>query len=159
MTEHVTTPADAQPAAPDVIVRGEAAGFLQQVTSGEHQFEVDEPASLGGSDRAPTPYDYLLAALGSCTSMTVAVYARGKKWPLQRVTVSLWHTRVHARDCAECDTKEGMLDRIEMQIEVSGDLTQAQREKLMEIAGKCPVHRTLKSEIDIRKRAGDSAPG
>ena len=85
--------------------------------------------------------------------MTVGLYARGKKWPLQQVVVSLWHSRIHAQDCADCDTKHGMLDRVEMQIEFVGELTQAQRDKLMEIAGKCPVHRTLKSEIDIRKRA------
>lgn len=83
--------------------------------------------------------------------MTVGLYARGKKWPLEHVIVSLWHRRIHARDCADCETKEGMLDRMEMQIELSGDLDQTQREKLIEIAGKCPVHRTLKSEIEIRK--------
>lgn len=151
-----TSPAQAAPAPPDVIVRGDAIGFLQHVTSGKHHFEIDEPFSLGGSDRAPTPYDYLLAALGSCTSMTVGLYARGKKWPLQQVTVSLWHSRIHAQDCADCETKLGMLDRIEMAIELAGELTQSQRDKLMEIAGKCPVHRTLKSEIDIRKRAASA---
>lgn len=152
MTQHATSPVDPQPA-PDVIVRGDAGGFLQEVASGKHRFQVDEPTSLGGSDRAPTPYDYLLAALGSCTSMTVGLYARGKKWPLQHVIVSLWHSRIHARDCADCETKEGMLDRIEMQIELVGELTQPQREKLMDIAGKCPVHRTLKSEVEVQKRA------
>ena len=156
MTQQTTSSAQTAAASPDVIVRGDASGFLQHVTSGKHQFEVDEPSSLGGSDRAPTPYDYLLAALGSCTSMTVALYARGKKWPLQHVTVSLWHSRIHARDCADCETKQGMLDRIDMQIELNGDLDQTQRAKLMEIAGKCPVHRTLNSEIDVRKRAVDS---
>lgn len=141
---------------PDVIVRGDATGFLQHVTSGKYQLEVDEPANIGGSDRAPTPYDYLLAALGSCTSMTVSLYARGKKWPLKHVTVSLWHSRIHAKDCAECETKVGMLDRVEIQIELEGELTQTQRDKLIEIAGKCPVHRTLKSEIDVRKRGSGS---
>jgi uncharacterized OsmC-like protein len=152
MTEHQSVAGSETQASPDVIVRGDSSGFLQEVTSGRHRFEVDEPTSLGGSDRAPTPYDYLLAALGSCTSMTVGLYARGKKWPLKHVTVSLWHTRIHAQDCADCETKQGMLDRIDMQIEFDGELTQAQRDKLMEIAGKCPVHRTLKSEIDIHKR-------
>ena len=153
MTQHQSiAPGDTQAGSPDVIVRGDSTGFLQEVTSGRHRFEVDEPQSLGGTDRAPTPYDYLLAALGSCTSMTVGLYARGKKWPLEHVTVSLWHSRIHAQDCADCETKQGMLDRIEMQIEFEGELTQAQREKLLEIAGKCPVHRTLRSEIDIRKR-------
>lgn len=156
MTPELHSDGDAGAAAADVIVRGDATGFLQHVTSGKHHFEIDEPLSIGGSDRAPTPYDLLLAALGSCTSMTVGLYARGKKWPLEHVTVSLWHTRIHARDCAECETKEGMLDRIDMRIELSGELTQPQRDKLMEIAGKCPVHRTLKSEIDIRKHPADA---
>lgn len=153
MTQTTSSAGPTQGASPDVVVRGDANGFLQHVSSGKHRFEVDEPAALGGSDRAPTPYDYLLAALGSCTSMTVGLYARGKKWPLQHVTVSLWHSRIHARDCADCETKDGMLDRIDMQIDLAGELTQTQRDKLIEIAGKCPVHRTLKSEIDIRNRA------
>jgi uncharacterized OsmC-like protein len=158
MTQHQSiAPANADAASPDVIVRGESSGFLQEATSGRHRFQVDEPSTLGGSDRAPTPYDYLLAALGSCTSMTVGLYARGKKWPLKQVTVSLWHTRVHAQDCADCETKQGILDRIEIQIDLEGELTQAQRDKLLEIAGKCPVHRTLKSEIDIRQRSAPSA--
>ncbi len=94
----------------DVVVRGKASGFLQEVVSGKHRFRADEPASIGGSDAAPTPYDYVLAGLGACTSMTVALYARRKKWPLEDVVVSLRHSRIHARDCEECDTKEGMLD-------------------------------------------------
>ena len=157
MTSPSLPATDTHSSHPDVIVRGDASGFLQHVTSGKHQFDIDEPMEVGGSDRAPTPYDYLLAALGSCTSMTVGLYARGKKWPLKEVKVSLWHSRIHAKDCAECETKEGMLDRIEMQVDLGGELTQAQREKLMEVAGKCPVHRTLKSEIDIRKRGGEAS--
>ena len=135
---------------PDVIVRGKAAGFRQEITSGAHRFEADEPVALGGTDAAPTPYDYLLAALGSCTSMTVAMYARRMKWPLDDVTVGLRHSRIHAKDCADCETKEGMLDRIEMDVELTGDLSSEQRAKLMEIAHKCPVHRTMTKEIDIK---------
>jgi putative redox protein len=134
----------------DVIVRGNASGFLQEVVSGEHQLRVDEPASFGGSNAAPGPYDYLLIGLGACTSMTVGLYARRKQIPLQDVTVSLRHSRIHAEDCAECETKQGMLDRIEMEIELSGSLTPEQRATLMEVAAKCPVHRTLESEIDIQ---------
>ncbi len=134
----------------DVTVRGDASGFLQKVTSGAHHFAVDEPASAGGTDTAPTPYDYLLAGLGACTSMTVGLYARRKKWPLQEVAIELWHSRIHAKDCADCETKDGMLDRIEMNVELSGSLTPEQRAKLMEVAAKCPVHRTLKSEIEIK---------
>lgn len=137
----------------DVVVRGNASGFLQEVTSGKHRFQADEPVSVGGTDAAATPYDYVLAGLGGCTSMTVGLYARKKKWPLEDVVVSLRHSRIHAQDCGDCDTKEGMLDRIEMEVELKGSLSSEQRAKLMEIAGKCPVHRTLKSETDIRIRA------
>jgi uncharacterized OsmC-like protein len=133
-----------------VVVRGSANGFIQEVTVGKHSFRVDEPASLGGTEAAPDPYDYVLAGLGACTSMTVGFYARKKQMPLENVTVSLRHHRIHAEDCADCETKEGMLDRIDVDIQLSGQLTDEQRAKLMDVAGKCPVHRTLKSEIDIR---------
>ena len=134
----------------DVVVRGSASGFLQEVVSGKHHLRADEPASAGGSDAAPGPYDYLLIALGVCTSMTVGLYARRKQWPLENITVSLRHSRIHAKDCEECDTKEGMLDRIEAEVDLTGSLTPEQHAKLMEIAAKCPVHRTLTSEINIR---------
>lgn len=139
---------------PDVVVRGNATSFFQNVVAGSHRLQADEPASYGGGDAAPGPYDYLLIALGVCTSMTIGLYARRKKLPLENITVSLHHTRIHARDCEECETKVGMLDRIDMAIELTGSLTSEQQAKLMEIAGKCPVHRTLKSEIDIRTRQG-----
>jgi uncharacterized OsmC-like protein len=135
-----------------VVVRGSVNGFLQEVTAGKHRFRVDEPASLGGTEAAPDPYDYVLAGLGACTSMTVGLYARKKKIPLENVTVSLRHHRIHAEDCADCETKEGMLDRIDVDVQLTGQITDEQRVKLMDIAGKCPVHRTLKSEIDIRLR-------
>ena len=136
-----------------VIVRGNAREFLQEVISGKHHLRADEPADVGGGDIAPTPYDYLLIALGVCTSMTIGLYARRKQWPLENIIVSLWHSRIHAKDCEECETKEGMLDRIDMSIELTGALTSEQHAKLMEIAGKCPVHRTLTSEINIRTRS------
>jgi putative redox protein len=142
---------------PDVVVRGAANGFRQEVESGSHRFTADEPTDVGGTDAAPGPYEYLLAALGACTSMTVGLYARTRKWPLEDVQVSLRHARIHSKDCAECETKEGMLHRIELQVQLTGDLTAEQRAKLMEIAHKCPVHRTLKGEIDIRISAGDGA--
>ncbi len=135
---------------PDVVVRGSAGGFLQQATAGRHTFPIDEPVSVGGTESAPDPYDYLLAALGACTSMTVGYYARREKIPLEHVTVSLRHARIHAQDCAECETKAGLLDRIDLDIQLTGPITPAQHAKLMEVAAKCPVHRTLKSEIDIR---------
>jgi uncharacterized OsmC-like protein len=133
-----------------VVVHGKPNAFLQEITVGKHHFRVDEPASIGGTDSAPDPYDYLLASLGACTSMTVGLYARKKQIPLEAVTVSLSHARIHAEDCANCETKEGMLDRIDINIELTGPLSEEQHARLMEIAGKCPVHRTLKSEIDIR---------
>ena len=137
---------------PTVVVRGNANGFLQEVVSGAHHLRADEPMNAGGDDTGPGPYDYLLAGLGACTSMTVGLYARRKQIPLENITVSLRHSRIHAEDCAECATKQGMLDRIDVEIELTGPLTPEQRAKLMDIAAKCPVHRTLKSEIDIKLR-------
>jgi len=134
---------------PHVIVRGNAAGFAQRVQAGTHHFSTDEPIESGGKDTGPSPYDLLLAALGSCTSMTIGLYARRKNWPLQEVVVSVWHSKIHAADCAECETREGRIDRIEREIQLIGSLTSEQRSKLMEMADKCPVHRTLTSEINI----------
>ena len=136
-----------------VVVRGSAAGFAQEVFAGLHRFTADEPVADGGTDTGPGPYDLLLASLGACTSMTVAMYARRKGWPLEGVTVRLRHSRIYAVDCAECETREGMLDRIERDIQFEGTLTGEQNSKLLEIADKCPVHRTLVSEINIRTRA------
>lgn len=136
----------------DVVVRGNANSFRQEVVSGAHHFSVDEPVSVGGGAAAPDPYDYLMAGLGACTSMTVGFYARKKKFQLENITVSLRHSRIHAKDCEECDTREGLLDRIEMEVELTGILTPEQRASLMEVAAKCPVHRTLASEINIRLR-------
>ncbi len=140
-----------------VVVRGSASGFLQEAVAGKYHFKVDEPVSVGGSEAAPDPYDYLLAALGACTSMTVGWYARQRKIPLENVAVRLSHSRIHAKDCDECETKAGILDRIELDVQLTGPLTPEQHAKLMEVAGKCPVHRTLKSEIDIRVRATQPA--
>ena len=138
---------------PHVIVRGGAARFAQQIEIGPHRLKGDEPAAFGGTDTGPSPYDFLLAALGTCTSMTISLYARRKGWPLEDVTVSLHHSKIHATDCAECETKVGRIDRIERQIQLTGALTNEQRAKLMEIADRCPVHQTLTSEINIRTRA------
>ena len=136
----------------EVIVHGEATGFAQQILAGSHALTADEPVEGGGGDIGPSPYDLLLAALGACTSMTVGMYARRKAWPLESVTVRLRHSRIHAADCADCETKEGMIDRIERDVQFIGALTTEQRDKLLEISNKCPVHRTLSSEIDIQTR-------
>ena len=135
-----------------VIVRGGAANFQQEITAGKHHFVADEPVSGGGGDAGPDPYDYLLASLGICTSMTIGFYARRNRLPLENVTVSLWHSRIHASDCEDCDAKDGMVDRIDVEVELTGVLTAEQHAKLMDIAAKCPVHRTLTSEINIRLR-------
>jgi uncharacterized OsmC-like protein len=139
--------------AANVIVRGSAAGFAQEIFTGAHRLRADEPTAVGGTDTGPSPYDLLLAALGSCTSITVEMYARRKGWPLEHVTVWLRHSKIHASDCADCETKEGLLDRIERDIHLAGPLTTEQRSRLLEIANRCPVHRTLTSEIDIRTKA------
>jgi putative redox protein len=141
--------------APHIVVRGGAKNFQQEVTAGKHRFGADEPVSVGGEDLGPDPYDYLLASLGVCTSMTVGFYARRNHLPLENVTVSLWHSRIHAKDCEECQTRDGMLDRIDVEVELTGPLSAEQHAKLMEIAAKCPVHRTLTSEINIRLQSAE----
>jgi len=142
-----------------VVVRETRRGkFQQTVTVGPHKLIADEPAFAGGDDTGPGPYDYLLAALGACTSMTMRLYADRKSLPLERVTVTLRHSKIHAEDCAECETKAGMLDQIERSIGMDGELNAEQRQKLMEIADKCPVHRTLTSEVRIATRALDPSP-
>lgn len=129
--------------------------FGQAITIGSHHLKADEPQSYGGGDSGPSPYDYLLAALGSCTSMTVRLYANRKKWPLEKVSVRLRHTKIHAEDCAECETRDGKIDRIEREIGLAGDLDAAQRAQLLDVADRCPVHRTLHSEINVVTRAAD----
>ena len=136
----------------DVVVRGDAGSFKQEIVARRHRLLADEPESAGGSDAGPDPYDFLLTSLGVCTSMTVGLHARRKNLPLETIKVSLWHSRIHAKDCEECETKEGMLDRIDMEVELTGSLSEEQHAKLMDIASKCPVHRTLTSEINIRLR-------
>lgn len=140
-----------------VLVRETGDGkFQQEITRGPHRFLADEPVKMGGLDTGPDPYALVLAGLGACTAMTLRLYADGKSLPLERVTVRLTHSKIHAEDCATCETREGMVDRIDRTITLEGALDAAQRQRLMEIADKCPVHRTLKSEIDIRsvERAG-----
>ena len=139
--------------ATDVVVTGDASGFAQEIVVGSHRLTADEPIDFGGKDTGPGPYDLLLAALGSCTSMTVALYARTKKWPLESVTVNLRHSKIYATDCRDCETKEGKIDRIEREIHFVGKLDPEQQKRLLEIADKCPVHRTLQSEIDIQTKA------
>lgn len=142
----------AQPLPHQAVVRGGAAGLAQEISVGSHRLRADEPVAAGGGDTGPGPYDLLIAALGACTSMTLSLYARRKQWPLEGVTVTLRHSKIHAADCEDCETREGMLDRIERDVELHGPLTGEQRMRLLEIANKCPVHKTLTSEINIRTR-------
>jgi uncharacterized OsmC-like protein/alpha/beta superfamily hydrolase len=145
------------PAAGEVVVAETGEGrFTQIVRVGRHRLPADEPESVpGGRDLGPGPYDCVLAGLGACTSMTLRLYAERKGLPLERVTVQLKHERIHADDCADCETREGMLDQIERKLEFEGALDAAARQRLLEIADKCPVHRTLTSEVKIRTRLAD----
>lgn len=123
--------------------------WVQVVRAGSHTLRADEPREVGGDDLGPTPYDLLLAALGTCTSMTLRMYAERKGWPLRHVEVLLKHGRIHARDCADCETVSGVVDVILCDIVIEGDLGHDQRQRLLEIARKCPVHRTLTGEIKV----------
>lgn len=122
--------------------------YTQQIMTGHHRILADEPRPIG-HDAGPTPYDLLLAALGACTSMTVRMYAGRKGWPLEQVRVTLRHSRIHAKDCADCETTGGWIDHIDRDIELAGDLDDAQRQRLLHIAERCPVHQTLTSEVNI----------
>lgn len=148
--------ADLGQAPRNVVVRETRNGkFQQTVSTGPHRLLADEPVAAGGEDTGPGPYDFLLAGLGACTSMTMRLYADRKSLPLERVTVTLSHSKIHAEDCAECETRTGMLDQVERVIAMEGNLDAEQRTKLMQIADKCPVHRTLTSEIHIVTRAAE----
>jgi putative redox protein len=150
------SPDEQPPAEGDVVTRTEDA-YRTEVTAGRHALVADEPESVGGTDAGPTPYDFLLTALGSCTGMTLRMYADRKDWPLEEARVHLSHEKVHATDCDHCDVEDGKIDRIRRQIELTGDLTPEQRERLLEIANKCPVHRTLHSEIDVQSALRNGA--
>jgi uncharacterized OsmC-like protein/alpha/beta superfamily hydrolase len=149
---YLPAPEDPEPAGlahRDVVVvtGSEAHPFGQRIIAGGHQLVADEPAVIGGADSGPTPYDLLLAGLGACTAITVRMYADRKGWPLRQLTVRLRHSRIHAVDCLDCETKSGQLDQIERELRFEGELTDDQRARLMDIADRCPVHRTLHSEV------------
>lgn len=122
---------------------------------GRHTLKADEPVRVGGNDSGPTPYDYLLSALGACKTMTMRMYADRKGFPLDQARVTLRHNKIHAEDCTDCETEEGRIDRIEAEIHLEGDLTDEQRQRIYEIAEKCPVHRTLKNEVDLKSKLSD----
>ena len=122
--------------------------YTQQITAGRHQLVADEPLPIG-DDEGPNPYDLLMAALGACTSMTVRMYANRKGWRLDRIQVTLRHKRIHAQDCADCETKVGWVSHLDRDIEITGEIDDSQRQQLMHIAERCPVHQTLTSEVDV----------
>ena len=134
---------------PTKVVVSSESGLTQQILSRGHRWSSDEPAPFG-ADSGPSPYELLLSSLGACTSMTLRLYAQRKGWDLQHIIVRLQHSRMHAEDCRDCETKQGSLDRIDREIELTGDLNETQKQRLLEIAEHCPVHRTLVSEINIR---------
>lgn len=140
----------------EVIVNDAAEGrYAEDIFIGAHRMRADEPKGVGGTDTGPTPHEMLLAALGGCTAITLRMYAERKKWPLKRLSVRIKHSRIHAEDCKTCETKEGHIDRIERVISMEGPLDDEQRKRLLEIADKCPVHRTLTSEVLIETRIAD----
>ncbi|UCG50688.1 MAG: alpha/beta fold hydrolase [Candidatus Latescibacterota bacterium] len=136
----------------EVIVRTEQERYRTEIAAGVHQMTADEPLSVGGTDKGGSPYQYLLAGLGACTSITLRMYADRKEWPLHEIIVRLSHEKIHAADCEQCETQVGKIDVIEREIQVGGPLDNDQRARLLEIADKCPVHRTLHSEVVVRTR-------
>jgi uncharacterized OsmC-like protein len=139
----------------DVVVTSGNSRFLQEISIGPHRMPADEPVDAGGGDEGPDPYELLLSALGACTGMTIRMYADRQGWPLRMVRTRLRHRKIHAQDCADCETKEGLVDLIEMKILLEGEISDEQRQRLLEIADKCPVHRTLTSEIQIESSLSD----
>jgi putative redox protein len=132
------------------VIVSSGSGLTQEITSGPYHMKADEPVQFGGGGLGPSPYELLLASLGACTSMTLRLYANRKGWDLQQITVRLRHFRVHAKDCSDCESKSPFIDRIEREIELSGNLTDEQKARLQMIAESCPVHRTLTAGTDIR---------
>lgn len=141
-----------------VTVTGRAGTFETRISARGHTLVAGEPPSVGGADEGPTPYELLLGALGACTSITLLMYAKNKGWPLERVTVELKHDRIHAADCGDCETKEGRVDHIETTLRLEGPLDEAQRERLLQIAHNCPVHKTLAGEIKLPVKLAPWAP-
>ncbi len=133
--------------------------FSQDIRVGRHRLRADEPTAFGGKDTGPSPYGLLAAALGACTAMTLRMYARSKGWPLEHVAVRLRHSKVHAEDCRNCETKEGKVDRIDRTVTLEGPLSVEQRQRLVQLADRCPVHRTMESEIDVRTFLEDEPRG
>ena len=129
-----------------------ATRYLHEISVGDHHLQADEPVSVGGGDAAPTPYELMLGALGSCTAITVQMFAERRRWPLEKVRVQLTHAKSHAQDCVNCEAASARLDRVEVVIELHGSLTEEQRRKLLDVAEHCPLHRTLAAGIEMHTR-------
>lgn len=138
-----------------VVVRTDDDGYTTEIRAGLHALIADEPTAVGGNNLGPTPYGLLTAALGSCTSMTLRMYADRKQWPLKEVKVHLSHNKIHAQDCGDCETSEGRIDFIDREIELEGDLNDEQKKRLLEIADRCPVHRTLHGPVKVNTTLKD----
>ncbi len=149
--------AELKAAAGEVAARTYGDGFRTDVRAGRHGLVADEPSGVGGTDLGPSPYDLLAAALATCTSMTLRMYANHKRIELQSATVRVEHDKVHAEDCSDCETTEGRIDEFRRSIELAGDLSDAQRKRMLEIADRCPVHRTLHGEIKVRSKLAPAA--
>ena len=150
LPEHQKAMKHAEPEDNVVVVRNEPGGFRTEMLANGFPLVADEPLSVGGTNTGPTPYDYLVAGLGACTAMTLRMYADHKKWPLETVVVRLRHAKVHASDCEHCEAEDGKIDRIERELDLAGNLDEQQLERLLEIADRCPVHRTLENEVDVQ---------
>jgi putative redox protein len=148
MTIQQTDDVTAAPEGTVTVTESGSGTYTQEITAGHHRLVADEPRPVG-DDAGPTPYDLLLAALGACTSMTVRMYADRKGWPLEKVRVTLRHSRIHAKDCADCEAAKGFIDQIDRDIEFTGDLDDTQLQRLLDIAERCPVHQTLTSEVHV----------
>lgn len=127
--------------------------YLEHISIGAHKLQADEPTDAGGMDAGPSPYEFLLTALGTCTCITVRMYAQRKRWPLEAVRVTLTHAKAHAEDCVACESEVRIMDNVEVEISLTGNLSEEQRATLLQIAGRCPVHRTLTSTMRIQTRA------
>ena len=133
----------------EIIVKTGKEGYKAEIISGNHLFFADEPVSAGGTDTGPNPYEYLLAALGSCTALTLRLYANNKKWPVDAIEVRVSHSNDYLKDCEDCPDKEAKIEHIDIKIKLTGDLTQEQRARLLDISTRCPVHKTLESGLKM----------
>ena len=140
----------------EVVVRS-LGGLAQEIDARGHMLRADEPRDAGGADSGPGPYELLLAALGACTAMTVRLYANRRGWPLEGVEVVLRHERIHARDCEDCDSRDARLERVTKRLSFLGPLDAAQRQRLAEIAERCPVQRTLQATVQVEQQLVEPA--